>query len=101
MVFPTVAGFDTFEQRERLIFPTGQRNDQRNRSFWDFTVKATKAVALKGVNAELSLEVFNLLNDDTYRIYNEFLEIGTQINGVNDATRRFGRQYQLGVRVAF
>ncbi|ANM30207.1 hypothetical protein ABI59_12415 [Acidobacteria bacterium Mor1] len=101
VVFPSVAGFDSFEQRERLIFPTGQRNDQRNRSFWDFTIKATKAVVVKGVTAELSLEVFNLLNDDTYRIYNEFLEIGTQINGVNDATRRFGRQYQLGVRVAF
>ena len=55
----------------------------------------------KGMNLQLDVDIFNLLNDDTYSVYNTFLKSGQQINGTNDATRRFGRTYQLGMRLAF
>ena len=53
------------------------------------------------MNLQLDAEIFNLLNDDTYNVYNTFSKSGQQINGTNDATRRFGRQYQIGMRLAF
>jgi len=53
------------------------------------------------MNLQLTAEIFNLLNDNAYIIYNPFLNYGQQLNGANDAYRRFGRQYQLGMRLAF
>ena len=34
-------------------------------------------------------------------VYSPFSESGQQINGNNEAVRRFGRQWQLGLRLAF
>ena len=48
---------------------------------------------------QLSAEVFNLLNDGTYQVW--VGGAGQQINGNNIAIRRFGRQWQLGVKMAF
>ena len=45
--------------------------------------------------------MFNALDDDTYIIYNPFFEAGQNINGINEATRRFGRRWQVGVRLAY
>jgi hypothetical protein len=39
-------------------------------------------------------DVLNLLNDDSLRIF-------TQDNGFNAEVRRFGRRFQVGLRVAF
>jgi len=55
----------------------------------------------KGMNLQLTAEIFNLLNDNAYIIYDPFLSYGQQLNGANDAYRRFGRQYQIGMRLAF
>jgi hypothetical protein len=86
----------------RTFYPTGQRNDHRNRSFWNFDVKASKEMNLpKGLNLQLSVLVKNLLNDGTYLIYTPGANFGQQINGTNDATQRFGRQFELGMRLAF
>ncbi|HZN54196.1 MAG TPA: TonB-dependent receptor [Candidatus Polarisedimenticolaceae bacterium] len=86
----------------RTKYATHRRNDQRNRSAWNFDAKLVKEVNLpKGMNLQLTAEIFNLLNEDTYAVYNENSESGQQVNGTNDATRRFGRQYQIGVRLAF
>ncbi len=98
---PPTVGFGGFEPRPRVTYPTGTRNDRRNPSFWDLSVKATKEFIVGRADLQLSVEVFNLLNEGTYTIYNQFLETGFQINGENDAYRRFGRRYQLGVRIAF
>jgi Ca-activated chloride channel family protein len=88
--------------RARTTYLGGQRNSERNISYWDFNVKVTKEFHLgRGVNAQASVEIFNLLNDGTYMVYNPFTESGQQINGTNDTTRRFGRQWQLGLRLAF
>ncbi|HEX6853176.1 MAG TPA: carboxypeptidase regulatory-like domain-containing protein [Candidatus Polarisedimenticolaceae bacterium] len=86
----------------RQFYPTGQRNDQRNRSYWNFDVKASKEMNLpRGLNLQLSVLVKNLLNDGTYIVFTPGINYGRQINGVNDATQRFGRQFELGMRLAF
>ena len=50
---------------------------------------------------QLAVEVFNVLNDGTYKVYNPDLETGFQINGVDDAQFEFGRRWQLGMRMQF
>ncbi|HEX4824119.1 MAG TPA: hypothetical protein VFV19_07380 [Candidatus Polarisedimenticolaceae bacterium] len=86
----------------RTVYPTHQRNDQRNVGAWNFDTKITKELTLaKGMNLQLTGEIFNLLGENTYTIYNSYTKSGQQINGTNDAYRRFGRQYQVGMRLAF
>jgi len=81
--------------RSRMRYITGQRNDRRNESYWNFDVHMAKELNLSGgVNMQLTADIFNLFNDDALRIYN-------QTNGFNGYVRRFGRQFQLGLRVAF
>ncbi len=80
--------------RFRLRFPTGQRNDQRNPSFWTVDVKLVKEFQIKTVNVQLTGEIFNLLNEDTIRLESTSL-------GVNTGTREFGRRFQFGLRVGF
>jgi len=87
---------------QRTRYLTHQRNDQRNPSAWNFDAKIVKEINLpKGMNLQLDAEIFNLLNEDTYSVYNNFTKSGQQINGTNDAQRRFGRTYQVGMRLAF
>jgi hypothetical protein len=97
--------YDDFRQSFtslRTRYLTKQRNDQRNPSAWLFNLKFVKEFNLsKGMNLQLDAEIFNLFNEDTYSVYNDFLKLGRQINGTNEATREFGRQYQLGMRLAF
>ena len=86
----------------RTRYKTHQRNDQRNPSAWLFNVKLVKEINLpKGMNLQLDAEIFNLLGDNTYSVYNLFLNSGQQVNGTNEATQRFGRTYQLSMRLAF
>ena len=86
----------------RWQYPSHQRNDQRNVPFWTLDLKATKELNLgRNLNLQFSAEVFNLLNDGTYRVYNSFNESGRQINGQNEAEPLFGRRWQLGMKMAF
>ena len=88
--------------RTRTTYPSGQRNDQRNVSYWNVDLKFTKELNLsRGLNMQVSAEVFNLLNDGTYQIYNPLTQTGEQVNGNNTAIRRFGRQWQIGMKLAF
>ena len=65
-------------------------------------VKFTKEMNLgRRLNMQISAEVFNLLNDGTYTIWNPLTNSGQQVNGVNTAFRRFGRRWQLGFKLAF
>ena len=99
---PSTLPFGGVGARSRQVFFTGARNDQRNDSYWDVDLKATKEFRLgKGVNLQLSAEIFNALNDRTYIVYNPFFERGQQVNGRNEATRRFGRQWQVGMKLAY
>ena len=88
--------------RTRTRYPTFRRNDQRNRPSLTLNVKLDKEFNLSGgQNLQVSLEVFNLLNDRNYVVYNPQLGYGRQVNGQNDATVAPGRQCQLGLRLAF
>jgi hypothetical protein len=87
--------------RPRTSYPTGQRNSERNVAMWDVNLRASKEFRVGKTNGQLSVEVFNVLNDGTYQVYSPFLEAGQQVNGNNDAVRRFGRSWQLGLRLAF
>ena len=82
------------EERVRQIYVTGQRNDRRNEGYWNFDVHLSKEVNLGEVNLQLTADIFNLLNDDTLKILN-------QTGGLNEAVRPFGRQFQVGLRLAF
>jgi hypothetical protein len=86
----------------RTVYTTHQRNDQRNAAAWNFDAKIAKELNLsRGMNLQLTGEIFNLFGENTYTVYNPFTKTGQQVNGTNDAYRRFGRQYQLGMRLAF
>jgi hypothetical protein len=100
---PAYGSFGAFApSRIRFQYPSQQRNDQRNDSQWLFNMKLTKELNLgRGMNMQVSAEVFNLLNDGTYKIYNNDIETGFQVNGVNTAFNEFGRQWQLGMRLSF
>jgi outer membrane receptor protein involved in Fe transport len=88
--------------RRRQQFPTGGRNDQRNASWWNVDLKATKEMTLgKGLNMQVSAEIFNVLDDSTYSVYNPDSNNGVQVNGINEAARRFGRSWQVGMKLAF
>jgi hypothetical protein len=99
---PQFQNFGSPEPRTRILYPTRVRNDQRNPSYWDFNVKATREFTIRGgLNLQLSAEIYNLLNEGTYIVWNPFQETGFQLNGNNDAYRRFGRRFQMGLRLSF
>jgi len=99
---PTLGNFGSNEPRLRVQYPTGQRNDQRNISTWTIDLKATREFTVGArMNMQLALEIFNVLNEGTYKVYNIFREEGRQINGINEAYREFGRRFQLSARVSF
>ena len=102
VTYPISLDVYSFESRVRQYYPTGARNDGRNRPYWDFNVRAARELELpRGMLLQMSLEVFNLLNEGTYIIYNDETEQGLVFNGINEAYRRFGRQYQLGMKLSF
>jgi hypothetical protein len=101
-IAPVLEDFGTNEPRVRLQYPTGVRNDQRNIPYWLFDVRAAKEFNLgRGMNLQLAAEIYNLLNEGTYIIYNPAFETGYQVNGQNNAYRLFGRQFQLAAKVSF
>jgi len=79
----------------RETYPSGKRNDQRNPSYWTLDLRAAREFPLaKGRTFSLTLEGFNVLNDDTLQI----VEIRDRVATV---VRRFGRRLQVGLRYAF
>jgi hypothetical protein len=92
---PEYGNLVDMDQEFRFRYPTRQRNDERNPTYWTVDAKVAKDFSFgKGVNGQVSVEVFNLLDDDT-------ITLDDRINGVNIGIRRYGRQWQLGMRVAF
>jgi len=88
--------------RTRTTYPSESRNDQRNDSYWNIDVKFTKEFMIgRQLNMQFTVEMFNLLNDGTYLIFDPVSETGEQVNGNNTSIRRFGRQWQVGIKLAF
>ncbi len=89
----------------RTIFPTGQRNDLRNKSFWTFNANVKKGVTFGGrVKGTISFDVFDILNSDDLRIFsvNQAIKQGLQISDpVDPAERQFGRRFQIGIELNF
>jgi hypothetical protein len=99
---PAIAGSTGNSTRVRRQYLTGERNDQRNAAYWNVDAKFTKEMNMgRGLNMQFSVEVFNLLNDGTLRIYDPVSQTGQQINGRNNGFYRFGRRWQLGFKLAF
>ena len=92
---PELLNLALLDQKFRLRFTRNQRNDQRNPSFWTVDMRLAKEFKpSQGTLMQLTVEVFNLLGDDTVRLED-------RIQNVNAGTRRFGRQWQLGLRFTF
>ena len=89
----------------RTIFPTAQRNDQRNRDIWSFDFNLKKSFTLGGrVRTTASFDIFNLLNSDDLRIFNvnRAADNGLEIfDPGSPATRQFGRRFQFGLEFYF
>ncbi len=92
----------------RSFFPTGQRNDQRNKAFWTFDANVQKEFSIRDVRATFQFDIFNLLGDDTLDIL--FVRrtrafdplTGRQLTFDRPfARRRPGRQFQVGFTVNF
>lgn len=78
----------------RTIYPSRQRNDSRNDSYWLFNVNAKKEFTVGKANVEASLEIFNLLNAD-------ILLVQGISNKALIAQKVVGRQYQFGTKFSF
>ena len=91
---PRYLGLGGVDAEFRNRFPTAQRNDQRNPSFWTLDLKMQREFKVSAGNLQLTAEVFNVFDDRTVRL--------TDITeGVSNGTLRFGRRWQLGMRYAF
>jgi hypothetical protein len=86
------------------------RNSERNHAVLNIDASLRKNLVIGRHAAAISLEVQNLLNSDDLHIvtYAPTVRGGTDINGQGvvsplalDATRRFGRRYQLGFAFSF
>ncbi len=88
------AYFLTPTERDRVGYPTGQRNDSRNPAFWTFNARVQREWSIRAVTVGVSADAFNLLDDGTVRTLNV-------VNGTPEVVRRSGRRWQLGLRAAF
>jgi outer membrane receptor protein involved in Fe transport len=86
------------------------RNSERNHAVLDLNASVRKNLVIGRNAAAISLEVSNLLNSDDLHIvtYAPTVRGGVDINGSGvvsplalDATRRFGRRFQLGFQFSF
>ena len=99
---PSFLGFGGQGTQVRTVFPSGTRNDQRNESYWEADLRLGREFSLsRGVNLQLSAEIFNVFNNDFLRVYNPALGLGRRFNGQNESIRDFGRQWQLGMKLNF
>jgi len=95
--------------QQRFLFPTHQRNDQRNSPFWTLNINFQKEFDIKDVRATVEFRVFNALNDDTLQIFQiRRTSLGTDpVTGERRfletpvAIRRFGRQFELMLKANF
>lgn len=97
-VFSVPPGYLNIGQSDakfRRRYPTGQRNDQRNPGGWTLDLMLVKEFTIaRRAQTRLSLEVFNVFNEDTIRFTEE-------LDGIAVGERKFGRRYQFGLRLGF
>ncbi|MDX1388566.1 MAG: hypothetical protein R3344_05225, partial [Acidobacteriota bacterium] len=79
--------------RVRLAYVDGVPNDGQSESWWNLDLHIAKEWNLKAINLQLVLDVFNAFDDDAlqaWRVVDDHLV----------ATRRYGRHFQIGLRLA-
>ncbi|MDH3786266.1 MAG: TonB-dependent receptor, partial [Acidobacteriota bacterium] len=92
---PEYFNLASFNQKFRLRYTRNQRNDERNPGFWTVDMRLSKEFSPSaGTLLQVTVEVFNLLNDDTLRLED-------RVRNTNAGSQRFGRQWQLGLRYSF
>jgi outer membrane receptor protein involved in Fe transport len=91
---PLYSGNGDLARDFRFRYPSGARNDERNPSFWTLDLRVAREFRFKGANLRATIEAFNLLDDQT-------LVIDDRIDQTLGGSRRFGRQFQIGLRVGF
>ncbi len=92
---PLLQGTGDTSRDFRFRYPSGFRNDERNPSFWTLDVRLAKELRFdERVNMQVTLEAFNLLDDKT-------LQVEDRIDETVGGRRRFGRQFQVGMRLGF
>ena len=92
---PVYEGLASPEARNRLRYEAGRRNTERNESWWNVDLHFAKEWNMRGgVNFQATFDIFNLLNEDHLQVFNN-------INGNIGGIREFGRQFEIGFRVAF
>lgn len=92
----------------RTLYPSRQRNDQRNSPFWQLNVNFQKEFDIRDVRATVQIDIYNVLNDDTSQIF-YVLEQDQGENAAGErtftripvATRNFGRRFQLLLKANF
>jgi len=84
----------------RQIFPTQQRNDQRNSGRWLIDVNLRKGFSLGRSKAGVDFTVTNLLNSDDLEIGN-INDASSALQLVSGTERRFGRRFQIGFTMNF
>ena len=88
--------------RTRQIYPTAARNDSRNAAYWNLDLRIAKEFRVgRSAVFQLSAEVFNVMNEQTYMIYDFTQRSGQQVNLRNEAHVRPGRRIQLGLKVSY
>lgn len=91
---PLYQGFGDISRDFRFRYPSGQRNDERNRAYWTLDLRLAKEFSMDRATLGLTLEAFNVLDDET-RVIEDSIDL--TLGG----TRRFGRQFQVGMKVGF
>jgi hypothetical protein len=98
--------YGSIAANQRGIFIPEGRNIHRNDSVYDLNARVEKNFAVGKATAGAFFEVFNILNSDDLRV----LEIRQSLGGESNVTaigeqvqgeRRFGRRFQVGIRVDF
>jgi hypothetical protein len=92
---PEYTSFSDLSLATRFRYPTRQRNDQRNPSYWTLDLRVAKDIVIsRRVQLQLSVEIFNALDDQT-------VVLEDRINGTSAGIRRFGRRWQIGGKILF
>jgi outer membrane receptor protein involved in Fe transport len=107
--FRTLFGYTTTESN-KPVFHSLPRNSERNNAILDINASVRKTFVLGRTTGAVSLEVMNLLNSDDLHVisYEPVTGSGYDVDGLSpltplqlDATRRFGRRFQIGFQFNF
>ncbi|HET6371946.1 MAG TPA: hypothetical protein VFG76_01475, partial [Candidatus Polarisedimenticolia bacterium] len=81
----------------RVVFPTGERNDQRNSGTWLLNARMEKSILAGKIHMTAFLSGENLLDTDELAL----TSVDESIQNGLEGTRQFGRRWEIGVSAEF